>query len=86
MKTMLKLALMIALLGSTVMADGDMGNGNQCPPTGCVPPPCTVNCGFAAQSDETESTVGSTVIEPTGGSLESIAIDFVEQSYLLFTF
>ncbi len=33
MKTMLKLTLMVALLGSTAMADGDMGNGNQCPPT-----------------------------------------------------
>ncbi len=86
MKTMLKLALMIALFGSTVMADGDMGSGGyQCPPTGCVPPPCTVNCGAASQSGETESTGASTATVPTGDTQESIAVDFVEGAYLLFT-
>jgi len=79
---MLKLTLMVALLGSTAMADGDMGNGNQCPPTGCLPPPCTVNCGAPMQSGETESTTPST----TGGSSESFVIDIVEESFLLLTF
>jgi len=86
MKTMLKLTLMIALLGSTVMADGEMGNGNQCPPTGCVPPPCTENCGAAMQADETGFTSESIATEPAGGSLESFLIDYVEQTFLLLTF
>ena len=83
---MLKLTLMIALFGSTVMADGDMGTGGyQCPPEGCQPPPCTVDCGGAAmQSGDTESDGVTT--EQDGHSLESIAIDLVERSYLLFTF
>lgn len=83
---MLKLTLMIALLGSTMIA-GDMGSGGrECPPEGCTPPPCSVDCsgGLAMQSDETGSTVGST--DQTGGSSESIAIDLVKSSYLLFTF
>ena len=86
MKTMLKLTLMIALLGSTVMADGDMGNGNQCPVNGCPPPPCTENCGLAMQSDETESTGVTNATETGGGSFGSLVIDYVEQTFLLFTF
>ena len=44
---MLKVTLMFALLGSTMMADdGQMGSGGRsCPPEGCPPPPCTENCG-----------------------------------------
>ena len=73
---------MIALLGSTITA-GDMGSGGyQCPPEGCPPPPCTVNCGGAAmQPDETELTSVS-----TSGSWESLVINYVEESFLLFTF
>jgi len=82
---MLKLTLMIALLGSTAMADGDMGNGNQCPPAGCQPPPCTVGCGGSAMQSADTEPAGVTT-EQTGDSLESLAIDLVERSYLLFTF
>ena len=78
---MLRLTLMIALLGSTAFADGEMGNGNTCPPEGCAPPPCTVNCGAANQSDETGQGSVS-----TGDSLENFVIDYVEQTFVLFTF
>jgi len=48
---MLKVTLLFALLGSTLMADdGQMGSGGRsCPPEGCPPPPCTENCGRPAE-------------------------------------
>ena len=53
MKTMLKLTLMIALLGSTVMADGDMGNGKSVCTVNCPPPPMVQQAGedTAIQAD-----------------------------------
>ena len=83
MKTMLKLALMIALLGSTMIA-GDMGNGNQCPLEGCQPPPCTLDCGSTAQSGETDFVGASNAISGGGDSLDNVAIDIVEGAYLFF--
>ena len=73
---MLKLALMVALLGSTVMADGDMGNGKSV---------CTVNCPpplMASQpvDDGTETvTVTDTIFAGT-----DLAIDFVRDALGLF--
>jgi len=60
MKTMLKVTLMIALLGTSVLADGQMGTGGRegctgenCPP----PPPCTENCGgFTMEEQIADST------------------------------
>jgi hypothetical protein len=62
MKTMLKVMLMIAFLGSSVLADGQMGGGGcneNCPPP---PPPCTENCGRPSQLDEKTSTRGTSYI------------------------
>ena len=57
MKTMTKLFLMIALLGTTAMADGDQGNGGLTCSVNSPPPPCTINCGVAGGPvDETNIT------------------------------
>lgn len=65
MKMMLKVTLIIALLGSTVLADGQMGSGGRegctgenCPP----PPPCTENCGGFTMPQDDELTADSTDI------------------------
>ena len=68
---MLKLTLMIALLGSTVMADGEMGSGGI---TGC-----TTNCppqsGLTITQEDTDFSVETT----------DVVIEIVEQ-YLLFKY
>ena len=62
MKTMLKLALMVALFTSFALADGDMGSGGYqgCTGDDCPPPPiCTVNCGSAMAA-------GDGSVQPSG--------------------
>ena len=72
MKTMLKLTLMIALLGSTVMADGEMGNGGKT---------CTVNCPGSPTSGSatTQENIDSSSV------VTDVVIEIVEQ-YLLFKY
>lgn len=61
MKTLIKLTLAVCLFGSVALADGDTPGGNyQCPPEGCPPPPCTLNCGNAMMSDDTDTAVDPT--------------------------
>ena len=72
MKTMLKLTLMIALLGSTVSA-GDMGaGGRQCPPEGCPPPPPPIAQQLG--DDETLTTSDTTV------TTTDVVIDLVKNT------
>jgi hypothetical protein len=62
MKTLIKLTLVVCLFGSVALADGDIPGGNyQCPPEGCPPPPCTVDCGGgnAMFSDDTDTTANT---------------------------
>jgi hypothetical protein len=48
---MLKVTLMFAFLGSSVLADGQMGGGGREGCTvNCPPPPCTENCGRTEQA------------------------------------
>lgn len=82
MKTLIKLTLVVSLFGSVALADGDMGAGNlQCPPEGCQPPPCTVNCpGFTAQrADDGTEPVSDLIIAGT-----DMAIDFVGDMLQLY--
>jgi len=54
MKNTIKITLMFVLLGSSVLADGNMGSGGR---EGCTvncPPPCTESCG----RPESEETLG----------------------------
>ena len=80
MKTMLKVTLMIALLGTTVLADGQMGTGGRegctaenCPP----PPPCTVNCGGLTMGLEEEITDSTDIVV-------EIARELVEEYFFTF--
>lgn len=46
MKSTIKLLLIITLFCGVVFAEGNQSSGGRtCPPEGCPPPPCTVNCG-----------------------------------------
>ena len=75
----MKLTLVVCLFGSVAFADGDMtGGGKQCPPEGCTPPPCTVNCGGGnamLSNDEDTSAISTDVVIET--------VDVVEQYLLL---
>lgn len=60
MNTMLKVTLTIAMFGSTILADGQMGSGGRAGcEVNCPPPPCTENCGRAVQEDDVKLTKGS---------------------------
>ena len=63
---------MIALLGSTVMADGEMGSGGT---------PCTANCPAAAISGST-TTQGDSA---TTSEVTDVVIVIIEE-YLLFRY
>ena len=79
MKTMLKLTLMVAFLGTSVLADGDMNSGNRsCPPEGC-PPPCTQNCVMAQAGDDGTEAVSDAIVAGT-----DLAVDLVNETLGLF--
>lgn len=75
MKSILKLALIIALVGTTAMA-GEMGNGGGCTEN-CTPPPPPP----AAQQSSDDTTASS---DMTGTTTDAV-IDFVE-NYLELMF
>ena len=76
MKTILKVTLMVAILGSTAMADGEMGSGGF--------QPCTVNCPppppIAQQQGDDMTPITSETVTTT-----EVVIDFVKDTLeLLF--
>ena len=77
MKTIIKLTLVLSLFSSVALADGDMGTGNRtCPPAGCTPPPCTVNCGGSAQLGDEDAVLAA----ETTGITTDLAIDLVKNT------
>ena len=76
MKTIIKLTLVLCLFGSVAFA-GDMpGGGRQCPPEGCTPPPCTVDCGGSAQLGDENAVLASEAIVTT----TDVVIDLVKDT------
>ena len=77
---MLKVTLMIALLGTTVFADGQMGSGGRegCTGENCPPPPCTENCGGLTMPVDEGFIADSTDI------IVEIASELVEEYFFTF--
>ena len=80
MKTLTKLFLMIALLGTIAMADdGEMGNGGyQGCTVNCPPPPCTVDCPppAAVLGDDLE-------INSLDGISEDVTLELIKDYFVL---